>query len=132
MLLCACPERRGKGGHYYIAFVNKSERKITCQMLWSGHITEADTLFQCRKAAIGIPSDSSYNFSSVNDSGWETDFKAIPFIQFLVLDDEIYGKYITPPICDTIRKYVPILYCYQLTLQDLQRMNWTVAYPPEE
>jgi len=47
------------------------------------------------------------------------------------MDWEIYKKYWNEP-CDTIRKYVPILHRYQLTLEDLQRMNWTVVYPPPE
>lgn len=33
--------------------------------------------------------------------------------------------------CDTIQKYVPVLYRYQLKLEDLEQMNWTVVYPPE-
>ena len=34
-------------------------------------------------------------------------------------------------LCDTIQKYVPVLYRYQLKLEDLEQMNWTVVYPPE-
>jgi len=117
--------------HEFITFVNKSDREIACQQFWSGHITEADTLYQCRIPVVGIPADSQYNFPSGNrHNSWEIDFKVIPYIQFLIME-EIYREYITSP-CDTIRKYVPILHCYQLTLEDLQRMNWTVVYPPEE
>jgi hypothetical protein len=128
MLLCACPNK--EDGHRYITFVNKSERDISCQDFWSGHITDADTLFQCRIGAVGIPTDSLCNFPSLNHSGWETDFRAIPYMQFLVMDRDVYWQYHSEP-CDSIRKYVPVLHCYRLTLEDLQRMNWTVVYPPE-
>jgi hypothetical protein len=128
MLLCGCPNEYG---HSYITFINKSERDISCQDFWSGHITDVDTLFQCRIGAVRIPADSLCNFPSLNHFGWETDFRAIPYIQFLVMDRDIYWKFRLEP-CDTIRKYVPILHCYRLTLEDLQRMNWTVIYPPEE
>ena len=129
MLLYACPEK--EEGHRYIVFVNKSDRDISVQDFWSGHITDADTLFQCRIGAVHIPVDSLLNFPSLNYSGWETDFNAIPFIQFLVMDDETFVEYWMAP-CDTIRKNVPVLHRYQLTLADLQRMNWTVVYPPVE
>jgi len=129
MLLCACPKK--EDGHRYITFINKSERDISCQNFWSGHITDADTLFQCRLGAVGIPADSLCNFPSLNHSGWETDFRAIPYIQFSVMDDEIFWQHHLEP-CDTIRKNVPILHIYRLTLSDLQQMNWTVVYPPEE
>ena len=130
MLLCACKNK--EEGHCYITFINKSGQMIACQEFWSVHITESDTLYQCRIPAAGIPADSLVNFSSLNDSGWETDFRAIPYIQYLIMDGDIYKDFINPPNCDTIRKYVPILHRYRLTLEDLQRMNWTVVYPPEE
>ncbi len=124
MFLYACPNE--EVGHRYISFFNNSEKKIVCQTFVSGSITEADTIFQCGIGAIGIYPDSSYDFSSLHKS-WEIDFQAMPYIQFLVLDAESYDNYLAEP-CDTIRKYVPVLICYRLTLDDLQQMNWTVVY----
>jgi hypothetical protein len=128
-ILYACPK---KTGHQHITFINKSDREVVCQPHYlTGDITSEDILFQCRKGANGILSGSSYYYSSGRYSDWETDFNnGILFVQFLIMDAEIYDSYITAP-CDTIRKYVPILHRYQLTLEDLQRMNWTVVYPPE-
>ena len=133
IVLCGCPNN--DDGHRYITFVNKSEREIACQKFCiSGHVTNEDMLFQCSMPAVGISSDSSYNFRSLGYSGWEAEFTTggLSYAQFLVMDAELYDKYIKPPNCDTIRKYVPILHRYQLKLEDLQRMNWTVVYPPEE
>lgn len=31
---------------------------------------------------------------------------------------------------DTVHKKVPILHIYQLKQTDLEKMNWTVIYPP--
>jgi len=78
--------------------------------------------------------DSSYNIkNSSYPGGWERDFTVIPYIQILVMDNDIYTFYISKfnYNCDSISNYVPILHCYQLKLEDLQRMNWTVVYPPE-
>jgi hypothetical protein len=131
ILLCACP--KDENGHRDIAFVNNSEREIACQEIFGdGESTNSDTLFHCRMSAIGIHANSSYIFECDEyASGWEVEFKNIPYLQLLVMDAETYDKYIAEP-CDTIRKYVPVLHIYRLTLSDLQRMNWTVIYPPEE
>ena len=130
MLLCACPDKTE--GYRYITFVNKSDRGIVCQRVWSGAITNTDTLFFCGMGVVGIIADSQHNFECpIRDNGWEDSFNIIPFLQFLVMDAESYDRYIEAP-CDTIRKYVPILHRYQLTLEDLKRMNWTVVFPPEE
>jgi len=90
-----------------------------------------ESLYQCRHGAVGIDADSLYLFDSLSDFGWEVDFKGMDFIQFVVMDEEMFSKYLATS-CDTIRKYVPVLHCYRLALEDLQRMNWTVVYPPEE
>ena len=33
--------------------------------------------------------------------------------------------------CDTIRKYVPFLHRYLVSLEDMEQANWTIVYPPE-
>ena len=118
-----------KDGHRHIMLMNRSRTDIGCQQFWSGHITEADTIFQCNLVTDCIVSPDSLNkFESLNEA-WEIDFRAIPYIQFLILDGELFKKYFSAP-CDTIRKYVPVLHVYRLTQSDLERMNWTVVYPP--
>ncbi len=130
VLLCACPDKEEV--HRYTTFVNKSDREIVSQRVFSGAITSTDTLFFCGMGAIGIMVNSQHNFECpIRDNGWENSFNAIPFLQISVMDAEIYDKYISEP-CDTIRQNVPILHIYRLTLADLQRMNWTVVFPPEE
>jgi hypothetical protein len=131
VLLCACPDKNEN--HRYINFINKSAKDIVCQEIYgNGLSTKSDTLFHCRLFAIAIQSETSHVFECDEyASGWEKDLEDIPYLQFIVMDMEIYDQYIAEP-CDTIRKYVPVLHRYQLTLEDLQRMNWTVIYPQEE
>lgn len=62
--------------------------------------------------------------------GWYDYFDDYKYIQFLIADCDTFWKYYSEP-CDTIRKYVPVLHVYRLTLEDLERMNWTVVYPPK-
>lgn len=118
-------------GHRYIIFVNNSDKEIGCQEFWSESITNADTLIRCSAGVDGILPNSVHKFKSLSNSGWESDFKMIPYIQYSVIDIEAYDNYISAP-CDTIRKYVPIFHIYKLTLEDLERMNWEVVYPASE
>lgn len=135
-VICAgCPDYC-TNGHEYITFVNKSNKEIGYQ-LGLGRISDIfqDTIFHCRCIFDRfLPKDSVFILGCSDlptPCCWERDLENEYYIQFLVLDNEKFRKYYSEP-CDTIRKYVPITYCYRLTLEDLQRMNWTVVYPPEK
>jgi len=130
ILLCACP--KDENGTRYLTFVNKSEKRIDFQLHFlNGYITYEDTQIQCEKLVFGVYSDTLRRLSAGTHSYWENEMKGYLHLQILVIDAIYYDKYVSAP-CDTIRKYVPVLHRYQLTLEDLQRMNWTVVYPPEE
>jgi len=126
MLLCACPDKIGQN---FIYIANKSDKKIAFQILKN----KQDETFYCSNVGRTILFEVESNSTSKLDDGdvyssWDSSLK---LLTVFVLDGELYEEYWQQP-CDTIRKYVPILHRYQLTLADLQRMNWTVAYPPEE
>jgi hypothetical protein len=129
MLLCACPDK--EEGHRYITIVNQSGKTIVWQPRRI-RIGETDEHYNCQY----IPGESIHDNSSCkfdyDDRGnnWEVGLNT-PYLQVMLMDAETYDKYIREP-CDTIRKYVPILHIYRLTLIDLQRMNWIAVYPPEE
>jgi len=126
----ACPDR--EKGHQYITIVNRTNKDVVYQ----GLINWTDTFFYCSNTGTTIPitvrADSLNKFEAdIWSSGWEASLNRGEIMNILVADAEKYNQYWREP-CDTIRKYVPILYRYQLTLEDLQRMNWTVVYPPKE
>jgi len=128
--LCACPKLDDESS--YITVVNKSEKRIDFQPhLLTANLTYEDTLLQCGKSIFGVRPDTLRRLSAGTHSDWGKEMKGYSYLQILIIDSEIYDKYMAEP-CDTIRKYVPILHRYQLTLADLQRMNWTVVFPPEE
>jgi hypothetical protein len=136
LFICSgCPDKY-KDCHPYILFENRSDVKIRVQMIWSGRISQADTLWHCRVAALPIETNSNLQFESGRSDrgkGWEDDFKVIPYIQFLIFDADIYEELRNYDIpCEETNYTIPILHRYQLTLSDLQQMNWTVVYPPEE
>jgi hypothetical protein len=93
-------------------------------------------LWHCRLPALTIETNASYQFECANvDRGktWEENFRTIPYIQFLIFDAKVYEElkqYDIP--CEETTYTISVLYRYQLTLEELQRMNWTVVYPPEE
>jgi hypothetical protein len=133
ILLYACPEK-DENGYRYIAFANKSGEKIGYQISFSKIVNiYQDTIFYCNMTLENfIYNDSSFILECPLRTGsWERELSDLNYIQFLVLDGDKFSQYRTAP-CDTIRKYVPILHCYRLTLEDLQRMNWTVMYPPKQ
>ena len=128
VLLCACTNY--EYGTQHIKLKNMSDADIICQMLWSGSITNADTVLQCSLSTNFIVHKDSSTLIECGYRSWETDFELIPYIQFLIMDKELFNQYNLDASCDTIRKYVPVLQLYQLKLEDLQRLNWTITYPP--
>ena len=133
MLLCACPDK-DENENRYISFSNKSGEKIGYQISF-GKIYDIyqDTAFLCNMTSDNfIDNDSLFILECpIRVDNWETDLRDLYYIQFLVLSGEKFSQYISAP-CDTIRKHVPVLHTYRLTLEDLERMNWTVVYPPGE
>jgi len=132
MLLCACPKNEVR--HYYVTIINKSKIEIGFQ----DYRNYEDTFFYCQPNG-GYPyiqrvsSNSSVELvvPASELSYWEQYINKGQTINIFITDANVFYEYWQQP-CDTIRKYVPILHRYQLTLQDLQRMDWTVVYPPEE
>ena len=49
----------------------------------------------------------------------------------MIEDGDQFLKY-WPSDEDTLRKYVPVVQRYHLTIKDLERLHWTVSYPPTE
>jgi hypothetical protein len=128
VLLCACP--KDENGHRYITIINQSDKTIVWQPRFF-RIGEIDEQFDCLYTLGSIHSNSSFEFR-FDDRGntWEAGLNT-HYLQIMLMDDNVFSQYDLEP-CYTIRKYVPILHTYRLTLSDLQRMNWTVVYPPEK
>jgi len=119
-------------GHQFITIINNSDNKVRVQEVWSSKISNTDTLWRCGHAALSLESNTSRMFESLHHD-WEEDFNYIPFIQFLVFDAEVYDSmrdYDIP--CSEVDYTIPVLHYYQLKLEDLERMNWEVMYPPSE
>lgn len=57
--------------------------------------------------------------------GWEPSIGKLKYFQIFIIDPNIINS--SP--CDSIRKYNKILKRYQLNIDDLNRLNWTVIYP---
>jgi len=119
-------------GHFFIRIMNNSS-SIFYQVIHVRHITDADTLIKCNKQTVYIPSDSFFLVSGLQFPyrSLEDEFKTTQFVQFIIMDGEQFKYYCSYP-CDTIRKYVPVLQRYRLNLEDLQKLDWSVPYPPTE
>jgi len=124
LILSACPEEIE---HEFIYIKNNTDKEI--RFVFS--INKQDSNFYCsdngKTIYLGVDSNSTFNLQAGDAySSWDGNLK---LLTIFILDGEQYNKYWQQP-CDTIRKYVPVLYTYRLTLADLQQMNWTVVYPP--
>jgi len=131
-ILTACPNSIDE--HRFVTFINKSGEKIGYQLSFDKISNiDKDTIFNCNNSSDNfIGNNSSFILECpIRTDSWEVNLNSLYYIQFLVMDGNNLNHYYMDP-CDTIRKYVPILHTYRLTLADLQRLNWTVVYPPEE
>lgn len=126
-VLLGCVEESEK----YIRLINKLDRNVVFQAGSEKSFTEDDIPYECQGLIYTIFKDSSYLLHSLDDTGWEADFNFRPCMTFLFMDEEALDKYFNEP-CDTIRKYVPVLHLYQVSVEDMRRSNWTIVYPPEE
>lgn len=120
---------REQEGHLSFALVNKSNQSIACQMFEFGKSQKDDTLYKYHLVdEINIRPDSVVRYESLRVS-WEIAINDLAYVQLMILDNDSLMKYMMSPI-DTIHKKVPILHIYQLKQADLEKMNWTVIYPP--
>ncbi len=116
-----------KEGHDTITIVNNSNERIPFQVrIIYDEIYPSDTIYDCGIGIYGSLKDTYY-LEAYRNRSWEVTFKSTPFIQIFMLNDSVHKN--VP--CNIIRKYNMILHRYQLTLEDLQRMDWTVVYPPD-
>jgi hypothetical protein len=125
--------RKYDNAHEYITIINKSHEKIVYQE-WVENITTLSSLrcYEHGFISIAIQADSfRYCESPIRPSGWEYYLDKGQILNIMIGSGKAYDQYRAEP-CDTFQKYVPVLHQYLLTLEDLNRMNWTVVYPPEE
>jgi hypothetical protein len=124
--------RKYDNAHEYITIINKTHENIVYQY-W---LESTETSFRCyddRSLAVyGIKADSfRYCESPIRPSGWEYYLDKGQILNIMIGSWYMYDQY-HKESCDTFHKYVPVLHQYLLTLEDLEQMNWTVVYPPEE
>ena len=73
-----------------------------------------------------------YLYSATTNSDWRRELYGGRILQIHVIEDGDKILKYWPSHEDTLRKYVPAVQCYHLTIKDLERLNWTVTYPPTE
>lgn len=124
-LLSSCV--RHYDGHMKFVLVNKSGRTIGCQDKGFRASDASDTLIQWGMRFVKPDSSLAYELTW---NSWEEEFDGYSYYQLLIVDGDAYEKVYKNEPLDSIRKKVPVLHVYQLTQSDLEKMNWTVIYPP--
>ncbi|KDR52311.1 hypothetical protein [Hoylesella loescheii] len=95
-------------------------------------LLSACILIICTVYPIKVKNKEYYLYSATTNSDWRRELYGGRILQILVIEDgDKFLKY-WPSHEDTLRKYVPVVQRYHLTIKDLERLNWTVTYPPTE
>ena len=95
-------------------------------------LLSACILIICTVYPIKVKNKEYYLYSGTTNSDWRRELYGGRILQILVIEDgDKFLKY-WPSHEDTLRKYVPVVQRYHLTIKDLERLNWTVTYPPTE
>lgn len=95
-------------------------------------LLSACILIICTVYLIKVKNKEYYLYSATTNSDWRRELYGGRILQILVIEDgDKFLKY-WPSHEDTLRKYVPVVQRYHLTIKDLERLNWTVTYPPTE
>jgi hypothetical protein len=117
-----------EGGHECITFINTSGISIDVIPKTKVHIEKNDTSFTCGDKRI-LPQDGIFIINSELNQYWETSFKLYSFIQIFVFSCQFNFNYCHDKenIKEFSDKY--LLKRYQLTKEDLDRMDWTITYP---
>jgi len=105
--------------HRDLIFQNKSQKAVIVS--WGDYYP--DTAIMCPLGYAEISVNKEYSISTRN--GWEDKFKYIDYFQIFVIDSATNKMY----PCDSIKKNNKILKRYQLTLDDVRNLNWTITYP---
>jgi hypothetical protein len=111
-----------EGGHKYITFINNTRYTVYVAQKPQIRIDPNDTLYDCNSMEYEIISKNNY-FIEPSNNYWETDFKVRNFVMYFVYPHQtsFYDS------CEDARKHQ--LKRYQLTKEDLDRMNWIITYP---
>lgn len=105
--------------HYDLTIKNNSLSTISV----SPNFTYPDTTIVCPLGHYEISSGKEHK--DHQRYGWEPSIGYLKYFQIFIIDPDIINS--TP--CDSIKKYHKILKRYQLNIDDLNRMNWTITYP---
>ena len=118
-------------GQEYIKIVNNSDNSIVLDVRTFDN-NPNDEPYDCDFAIFtGMNANSVEDYLSYgNGCRWEL-VLGTGYLQIIILDRDSYRQYWKEP-CDTFCKYVPILHRYTLTVEDLEKLNWTITYPPED
>lgn len=128
LLLCSCIQEQD--GHNYILFLNLSGNRIGYQLTFQRVSDKTNNaLFHCGYSASYLDNDSTAIFEAAIRMNWEQELHNDYYVELLIMNGEQLEKYKSSHYpCDVVRQNVPILYTYQLTPSDLEKMNWTIIY----
>jgi hypothetical protein len=125
----ACPKDERKE----IIIINKSQKDISFGTVVGNSDNFWNIFWNCEGPGIKylqrVLADSSFELGGGRHDTWTSTLSGGKILTIFFVDFITYNKY--APDCEAIRENVPIFHYYQLTLDDLKQMNWTIVVPPE-
>ncbi len=131
LMLMGCPMIDSESEN--IKIVNQSDKEIYFQdNTLTYPFANEDTLLQSQFSIVRIKPRTHDLCSAATNSDWRRELHGCRFLQILIVENgDDFLKYLKAPE-DTLRKYVPVVQRYHLSVKDLDRLHWTVTYPPTE
>jgi len=117
IILCIC-SCRTEEYHYEVHFKNNSSSTVSISL----SLLYPDTTITCPLGHVEVSPGNEY--SDYIRCGWEEALENT-YYQLFIINTEIVD---TVP-CDTISKNNLILRRYQLSVNELDNMNWFINYP---
>jgi hypothetical protein len=131
LLLCVLLLSCESGGHHEISFVNNSNRDIyvdwdslypdTTRAQWYLMVSNA-------KSYKILSNNTSMSALSVDKDSWENTFQHISSDTVMIFVYDAHALEANQGHSGQLYDFV--IQRYDLSLQDLQRLNWTLTYPP--
>ena len=127
-----CPDKESENCHTAIRFSNNSDKDLYIRhydLLRPPHITEIEHINGAVQQRYKVYSAEQNNRKATDGfTCYERIFRMDSLINLYIFDATVLEN--TP--WDTVAKDYLVLKRYELSLADLQRLDWQVTYPPTE
>ena len=128
-LLCISSKCSKEDGHSKINVINNSSATLFVSHAYDTLIPSMVASYNSNKNSFAVnPYESKQIHVASRHGIIETDGRINPYLYLFVVDMQVLETY----SFNTIKNDYMILQRYDVTVSDLQRLDWQITYPPNE